>query len=73
MPTDLEIGDYVAIDLDENNAHLYPDQRTEFGWGVCRHGHGLQAFGDGYMTERVARARADVLNAGRPATEVPNV
>ncbi len=32
-------GEYVAVDLDENNRK----PAGTFGWGVCRHGHGLQA------------------------------
>lgn len=45
-------GEFVAIDLDENNRHALQQRRErhpgrEFpalGWGVCRHGHGLQAY-----------------------------
>jgi hypothetical protein len=47
-------------------------ERVDFGWGVCRHGFGLQSFGDGYMTQRVAEARAKALNEGRSATDIPN-
>jgi hypothetical protein len=43
------------------------------GWGVCRQGHGLQQFGDGYMPKHIAEARAAVLNAGLPGTYVANV
>lgn len=75
-----EYGLYIAIDLTENNrcqieqAHeLHPDRpRPDFGWGVCRHGFGLQSFGDGYMTETVATARAHALNTGGMATDAPN-
>ena len=74
LPPATPIGRYVVVNLTENNAHCYPDRETppDFGYGVCRHGHGLQAFGDGYMTEAVATARAEALNAGLPATVVPN-
>ncbi len=67
-------GEFIAVDLTENNAHCYPDKDPppDFGWGVCRQGYGLQEFGDGYMVERVARERARVLNEGHPATDIPN-
>lgn len=63
-PSVVDADDYIAIDL---------GGLRELGWGVFRHGHGLQAFGDGYMTEPIARARAAVLNAGLPATTVANI
>jgi hypothetical protein len=72
-------GRYAPIDLDENNAHQLRQARERFpdhpgfGWGVCRHGFGLQDFGDGYMSEEIATARAKALNEGRPATDVPNI
>jgi hypothetical protein len=74
-------GRYLVIDLTENNrasidafCERFPDRpRPDYGFGVCRHGFGLQSFGDGYMTEEVAEARAIALNAGRPATDVPNI
>jgi hypothetical protein len=68
-------GTFIAIDLTANNAHCYPDHDTppDFGWGVCKHGRGLQEFGDGYMVESVARARAQALNEGKQATDIPNV
>jgi hypothetical protein len=67
-------GEYVAVDLTANNAHMYEEGNApDFGWGVCRQGHGLQAFGDGYMPKHLAEARAAVLNAGLPATYVANV
>jgi hypothetical protein len=67
-------GGYVVVNLTENNAHLYPEgEAPDLGYGVCRHGHGEQSFGDGYMTKAVAEARARALNAGRPATDIPNV
>ena len=76
----LRNGDFIAVDLDANNDHArkrwaerHGREPSSFGWGVCRHGHGLQHFGDGFMSERVARARATVLSEGRPATDVPNV
>jgi hypothetical protein len=66
--------EYVVVDLTANNAHCYPDRETppDFGYGVCRQGHGLQEFGDGYMTEGVATARAAALNAGESATDITN-
>lgn len=73
----LKTGDYIAIDLDENNryARAQYEKRNgqpapSFGWGVCRHGYGLQSFGDEPMTERVARIRAGLLNAGLPVTGI---
>lgn len=75
----LRNGDYIAIDLDANNQHSRDEwaarngrQPDSFGWGVCRHGYGLQSFGDGFMSERVARSRANLLNAGLPASGMPN-
>lgn len=69
----VDVRKYLAIDLTANNAHCYPDKDPppDFGWGVCKHGSGLQEFGDGYMVERIARARAAALNAGRSATTIP--
>lgn len=56
----MRIGEYVAVNLTENNAHCYPDRTPpDFGWGVCKHGSGLQHFGDGYMTEQVATKRTE--------------
>jgi hypothetical protein len=71
----IPIGTYIVIDLTANNAGCYPDRETppDFGYGVCRHGHGLQEFGDGYMSKDVATARAEILNAGGRATDIPNV
>jgi hypothetical protein len=68
------LGEYIAIDLDENNRHTreawaerHPGQpQRPFGWGVCRHGHGLQDHGQdrgAVLTEAQARAWADELNA----------
>ncbi|MBS1861902.1 MAG: hypothetical protein JSS68_09335 [Actinobacteria bacterium] len=34
-------GRYVTVDLGENNRHMN-DGTTDFGWGVCRQGLGLQ-------------------------------
>lgn len=64
-------GDYVAIDLDENNRYAREQWQarnpdiiaSSFGWGVCRHGHGLQDLPP--MCERAARALADRLNEGK--------
>lgn len=71
-------GRYLVIDLDANNRaqvdeirERFPDH-PGFGWGVCRQGFGLQSFGDGYMSERVATARAKALNSGQPAYEIVN-
>lgn len=72
---------YAAIDLTLNNkisidewCKRNPDKpRPDFGWGVVRHGFGLQSFGDGYMTQEVATARAKALNQGKMATDIPNV
>jgi hypothetical protein len=64
-------GKYLPIDLTANNPPRNPDQvATDFGWGVCRQGYGLQEFGDGYMTEKVARTRAEALNEGKVAAGV---
>lgn len=65
------MSEYIAVDLTANNAHMY-DEPIDLGWGVCRHGHGLLAFGDGYMNEAIARARADALNRGEVGTSVVN-
>lgn len=65
-------SEYVAVDLTATNAHIYRGRVVDLGWGVCRQGHGLQAFGDGHMTEQVARDRAAALNAGSVGTTVPN-
>lgn len=62
-------GRHQPIDLDENNRHIvdqwcerHPDQpRPVLGWGVCRHGFGLQHHRDG-MTEAEADAWAVELN-----------
>jgi len=68
-----EVGEYIAVDLTENNRPLNPDEPArDLGWGVVRHGHGLQAFGDGYMTRTVAERRAAHLNAGGVGTDVWN-
>lgn len=62
------VGEYVAIDLDENNrlraawAKSHPGQTPRpFGWGVCRHGYGFQGH-RGVLTEAQARAWAARLN-----------
>lgn len=70
----IPVGTFLAIDLTANNAHCYPDKDPppDFGWGVCKHGSGLQEFGDGYMIEAVARERARALNEGKQATDIPN-
>lgn len=62
-------GQYIAIDLDENNRHALEARREQFpgvsfpalGWGVCRHGHGLQDLPP--LSERQARELAAKLNA----------
>ena len=77
-------GRYLALDLTANNRHsidafaylraiLTRLPRPDLGWGVCRHGFGLQDFRDGHMSREVAEDRAIALNHGRPATDVPNV
>jgi hypothetical protein len=48
--------EYVAIDLDANNRQ----PAGTFGWGVCRHGHGLQDLPS--LSERQARSLAAKLN-----------
>lgn len=48
-------GEYVAIDLDENNGK----PAGTFGWGICRHGHGLQDFPR--LSEHEARYLAAML------------
>lgn len=62
-------GEYVAIDLDENNHHAIK-QRAErhpgvkfplLGWGICRHGYGLQDLPP--LSERQARKLSAKLNA----------
>lgn len=73
-------GRWLVIDLDRNNQtardqyhERFPDRpQPSFGFGVCRHGFGLENFGDGYMDERVATARALALNRGGMATDVAN-
>lgn len=63
-----EIGEYTPIDLDENNRHAIEQRRKRFpgrefpalGWGVCRHGHGLQNLPP--LTEGQARDLAEKLN-----------
>ena len=80
MTRDTVTGEYVALDLTENNRASIDawcernpgEPRPDFGWGVCRHGFGLQDFGDGYMPEHIAKARAIALNAGRPASVIHN-
>lgn len=66
--TNARHGEYIAIDLDENNRHTreewarrHPGETPRsFGWGVCRHGYGLQNLP--VMTEAEARAKALELN-----------
>lgn len=61
-------GEYVAIDLDENNRHAIEERQRRFpdrafpalGWGVCRHGHGLQDLPP--LSEQQARSLAAKLN-----------
>lgn len=73
-------GRYIVVDLDENNRYSraayherFPERELpSFGFGVCRHGFGLQELGDGYMDEKTAEARAKALNAGQPATSIHN-
>ena len=64
----VEIGEYIAIDLDENNRYALEERRKRFpdhefpplGWGVCRHGHGLQDLPA--LSETQARNLAAKLN-----------
>lgn len=55
-PSSTAPGEYVAIDLDENNRK----PAGTFGWGVCRHGHGLQDLPA--LSEKQARELAGKLN-----------
>jgi len=67
--TTVKVGEYFAIDLDENNRAALDARRDRFpgrefpalGWGVCRHGHGLQDLPP--LSEVQARHLADKLNA----------
>lgn len=62
-------GEHIAVDLDEINALMREDWSrrhhgeapASFGWGVCRHGYGLQQLDR--MTEAEAREKAAELNA----------
>lgn len=60
-------GEYIAV---ECHGGIDPD--SDLGWTVCRHGYGVQAFGDGYMSHRVAAIRAGLLNAGLPVSGTDN-
>lgn len=64
-----EHGRYLPVDLDENNRHSreryakrHGREPAPFGWGVCRHGFGLQRH-DGILTREQAEAWARELNA----------
>jgi hypothetical protein len=48
------------------------DDQDDLGWVVVRDDGVMIAFGDGYMTERIANLRAAMLNRGRPGTDVAN-
>lgn len=54
-----ESGEYLALDLDANNRR----PPGTLGWGVCRHGHGLQDLPP--LTEEQAERIADYLNRER--------
>lgn len=64
-----DYGRYFPIDLDANNRHSvdaycarHPERpRPVFGWGVCRHGFGLQHH-DGVLSETEADSWAVALN-----------
>jgi hypothetical protein len=68
----IKSGTYIPIDLDENNRYALeerakrcPDQEfPPLGWGVCRHGHGLQDLPP--LHERQARNLAERLNGNHP-------
>lgn len=71
-------GRYIVIDLDENNRiavegfmERHPDaERPHLGFGVCRHGFGLQDFGPGVMEEAMANTLAKALNDSTPIGEI---
>jgi hypothetical protein len=61
-------GRYIVIDLDENNRHSRAEwakrngrEPRSFGWGVCRHGFGLENLP--VMTREEAERVAVELNA----------
>ena len=62
-------GRYLPIDLDDNNRHQidqwcerHPGQpRPQLGWGVCRHGFGLQHH-QGALSREQAEEWARQLN-----------
>lgn len=61
-----------ALPAEQQDPRLNPT-RGPLGWVVVRADDEVMVpFGDGYMSQRVACARADVLNAGRPGTDVVN-
>jgi hypothetical protein len=61
-----------ALPAEQQDPQLNPSHGP-LGWVVVRaQDEVMVAFGDGYMSQRVACARADALNAGRPGTDVVN-
>lgn len=66
-------GRYLALDLTANNVHSIDawcarnpgKPRPDFGWGVCRHGFGLQDH-KGILTQAAAEEWATKLNAAIP-------
>jgi hypothetical protein len=61
-----------ALPAEQQDPELNPGG-GDLGWVVIRQRDDVMiAFGDGYMTEDVARARAQALNQGRPGTDVVN-
>lgn len=64
-----------ALPAEQQDEELNPEHGP-MGWVVVRASDegGMVAFGDGYMSEEVAKARAYVISAGKqPGTDVHNV
>lgn len=60
-----------ALPAEQQDPELNPGGGP-LGWVLVDSDECMVAFGDGYMSERVATARAVVMNDGRPGTDVVN-